>query len=296
MVQVLLSTYNGKQYIREQLDSILNQSYQDIQIQIRDDGSSDGTIAILKEYSEKYDNIQYYVGKNIGACASFFELFNYKEYNADYYATCDQDDVWMEDKIEVAIKQLENYDQIALYCCRTQLVDEQLQPIEDHLRNYCPRPSFGNALVENICTGCTIVFNQKLYQLIKGKRPQYCVIHDMWLYQVASCFGTVIYDDQPYIYYRQHSGNVIGLDRSRIGLIKRQIRSLNRFKGKYTAQMKEFCKMFILNGNNRELADIFIGTQTSWKCRINILKEKRIYRQGKFDNFIFKGMLFMGML
>ena len=61
MVQILMSTYNGEQYIREQLDSILNQSYQDIQIQIRDDGSSDGTIAILKEYSEKYDNIQYYV-------------------------------------------------------------------------------------------------------------------------------------------------------------------------------------------------------------------------------------------
>lgn len=296
MVQILMSTYNGEQYIREQLDSILNQSYQDIQIQIRDDGSSDGTIAILKEYSGKYGNIQYYVGENVGACASFFELFNYREYNADYYATCDQDDVWMEDKIAVAVKRLENNDRVALYCCRTQLVDEHLRPLEDHLRNYCPRPSFGNAMIENICTGCTIVFNKKLYQMIKGKRPQHCVIHDMWLYQVASCFGAVIYDEQPHIYYRQHSGNVIGLDQGRIGLIKRQIQSLKRFRGKYTAQMREFCQMFELDGENRKLANIVVSTQTSWNARVDALRERKIYRQGKFDNILFKLMLFCGIL
>ena len=296
MVQVLMSTYNGKKYIREQLDSILEQTYPNISILIRDDGSKDGTLDILKEYSDNYPNVNYYVGENIGVQKSFFDLFSHVDANVEYVATCDQDDVWYPDKIETAIRQLQELNGPALYCCRTQLTDAKLVPIEDNIRDYKPRISFGNALIENICTGCTMVINKALCQLVQGKFPSRSVIHDWWFYQIALCFGKVVYDDTPHVLYRQHEGNVIGLDHSRLALIKRQLRSLKKFKGTYTAQMQEFMDTFSLEGENKYLAELIVGTRTSWKCRWRVLFEKAIFRQGKIDTILFKGMLFFGIL
>ena len=101
-VVILISTYNGEKYLAEQLDSLLNQTYQNIKIFIRDDGSKDKTIDIIKEYQKKSEKIFLTEGKNIGFINSFFELLKLSN-NADYYAYCDQDDVWMEDKIERAV-------------------------------------------------------------------------------------------------------------------------------------------------------------------------------------------------
>lgn len=291
-----MSTYNGEKYIREQIDSILEQSYQDIELLIRDDGSRDNTLLILKEYEAKYINVKVYFGENIGVRDSFFDLFSKANEEAEYIALSDQDDVWKKDKIKVAVESLRAYDEPSLYCCKPQLVDEELNIIEDKLRTKTPKPTFGNAIIENICTGCTIVFNQKLLRMIKNKRPQKELIHDMWLYQVATCFGTVIYDEMSYVYYRQHSDNVIGLDNGRRSLIKRQIMSLKKFRGKYTSQIEEFKEMFNLSAENERLVELMLGTRNSWKCRFRILFEKRIYRQGKYDNILFKGMLFLGIL
>lgn len=304
LVNVLMSTYNGEHYLEEQLNSIFSQEYQNFTLYVRDDGSTDKTVKILKQYRESLSDSEKMVimeGENVGVIGSFLTLLN-KSKEADYYALCDQDDVWFSDKIKIAVDQLqavEKYkgcDEPALYCCRTSLTDEDLNPAEDSLRTYHPRPAFGNAMIENICTGCTIVINRALYNIIKDKYPKNYLIHDMWLYQVAACYGTVIYDNEPHIYYRQHAGNVIGLDNGRWSLIKRQISSFGRFRGKYTAQIEEFIDMFRLKGENEYLAKLITGTRNSWKCRFKVLFDKRIYRQGIFDNIIFKGMLFFGLL
>ncbi len=296
MVQVLMSTYNGEKYIKEQLDSILGQTYQDIRILIRDDSSSDGTVAILREYSERYHNIEYYVGSNLGAQGSFFDLFAHVDKQAEYIAACDQDDVWYEDKIETAVCCLQGLEGPGLYCCKTQLTDKNLSPMEDQLRHSEPTVTFGNALIENICTGCTMVINKALYQIVEGKWPKQSVMHDWWFYQVAVCFGKVIYDNRPHIFYRQHENNVIGLDHGRAALIKRQIKSFRTFRGKYTAQMEELMNTFPLSGEQKYMAELMVGTKCSWKCRAKILFEKRIYRQGRFDTILFKIMLAIGWL
>lgn len=296
MVQVLMSTYNGEKYVREQIDSILGQTYQDIQVLIRDDGSQDGTLFILKDYSEKYNNIKYYSGENLGTQNSFYDLFDHVDDAAEYIATCDQDDVWYPDKIESAVQCLDSLKEPGLYCCRTQITDENLNPLKDKLRDYTPKIAFGNALIENICTGCTMVVNRQFYNLVKNKWPQKSLIHDWWFYLTAVSFGKVFYDNQPHIYYRQHGDNVIGLDTGRWGLIKRQIKSFRRFRGTYTAQIEEFLQTFSLEGENKYLASLMAGTKTSWKCRVKILFERRIFRQGKFDNLLFKGMMFLGIL
>lgn len=108
-VVILMSTYNGEKYIEEQLESLLNQTYSDIKIFIRDDGSKDRTKEIIKQFLQKSKNIFLIEGENIGFINSFFELLNISD-TADYYAYCDQDDVWMEDKIERAVKFLEKSD------------------------------------------------------------------------------------------------------------------------------------------------------------------------------------------
>lgn len=296
MVQILISTYNGEQYIREQIDSILAQTYPDIQICVRDDGSTDGTIEILEEYCSKYNNIHYYCGDNVGVQSSFFDLFQHVEANAEYIATCDQDDVWYPEKIQAAVSKLNNINGMGLYCSKTQLTDANLNPIQDDLRKTSPKIAFGNALIENICTGCTMVINKSLYNFVYGKWPKKSLIHDWWFYIIAVAFGTVIYDERPYIFYRQHGNNVIGLDHNRGQLLKRQIKSFRKFKGTYTTQMQEINENFVLKEEDKELLELLVGTRTSWKCRWKILFDKRIFRQGKMDTFLFKGMLFLGLL
>ena len=96
-VAVLLSTYNGEKYVGAQIHSILTQNYKNIEIVVRDDGSKDKTVEIIKEYMQKYSNIVLHQGENLGFIKSFFELLKYED--ADYYAFADQDDIWLPNKI-----------------------------------------------------------------------------------------------------------------------------------------------------------------------------------------------------
>ena len=128
-VQILMSTYNGEEYIREQLDSILSQSYPDVDILIRDDGSDDDTFVILKEYEERHQNVRAYQGENLGVNKSFFELLRESNTEAAYIGFCDQDDYWLPEKIEKAVKQLERIQGPALYFGAKTLVNQNLEPL-----------------------------------------------------------------------------------------------------------------------------------------------------------------------
>ena len=106
-VQVLLSTYNGEAYIKEQLDSILNQEGVSVRLLVRDDGSTDSTKDILRAYGALHKNIRYIYGENAGVTASFFRLFELSDETVDFYALADQDDVWDADKLKIACEKLE---------------------------------------------------------------------------------------------------------------------------------------------------------------------------------------------
>ena len=215
-VLVLLSTYNGEKYISEQLDSVLAQYGVSVSVLIRDDGSSDKTIEILKKYSGRYDNIEYFQGENIKSAQSFLQLISLaKDY--PYYALCDQDDVWEKNKLLCAVNELQkmNNDVPLLYYSNLKVVDEKLDFIRlAHDKPHVQKNKY-SSLVEPIMTGCTGVFNLTAKRYIERKIPEYCSMHDTWIYMICKVFGEVYYDFTPHILYRQHGNNVIGAYKKR---------------------------------------------------------------------------------
>lgn len=212
-VLIIVSTYNGEMFIREQLDSLLSQTYP-VFILIRDDGSSDGTIHILREYEKNNSNIIVLEGENIGVVNSFNEMINNKIVDEfEYIAFCDQDDVWDSDKVMIAVKWLENKNNTLplLYCSNLNVVDQNLNFIRKMRKN--PRFTKTSALVQNIGTGCTEVFNYETVKLYRKAIGKYMEIHDYFIYLICIYFGIVLYDSDAHISYRQHDNNVIGTNK-----------------------------------------------------------------------------------
>lgn len=213
-IAVLMSTYNGEKYLKEQLDSLIQQELKPTKVLIRDDGSNDDTVNLLEDYASKYSFIEYYCGKNIGPAKSFFELINKCEYY-DYYALCDQDDVWYKDKLSSAIKLLEKEDNNIplLYAGRFVLTDENLNPLNSNVSKLYSFSDFAHSLIYHTAPGCTFVFNNEARkQVIKyDVNKEYCVIHDAIIHKVVTMFGKMILDEEPHMYYRQHKNNVYGL-------------------------------------------------------------------------------------
>lgn len=195
-LQVLLATYNGSAYLAEQLESILAQTYPEISIFARDDGSQDNTLQILRHYADTA-SLVWEAGENIGVKRCFHHLLKTCP-DADYYAYCDQDDVWESDKIQRAVTQLQDIPraQPALYFTQTALVDATLQPLNIIQPVISRDTGFRNALVQNVVTGCTLVMNHAARQLLLKVDPDWDKIrmHDWWAYLLVSAYGTIIFD------------------------------------------------------------------------------------------------------
>ena len=131
-VYVLMSTYNGDKYLKEQLESILDQKNINVSIFIRDDGSTDNTEMIIKSFCDNHNNIHYFSGENIGYGKSFMELIKNVPNDAEYYAFSDQDDVWKLDKLISAIQAIREISEPALYCALPEYVDQNLVPLEGY--------------------------------------------------------------------------------------------------------------------------------------------------------------------
>lgn len=297
-VQVLLSTYNGEKYVKEQLDSILHQDYPNITILIRDDGSTDGTAGLLAEYANQYSQLKFYQGENMGAIGSFFDLIKSADISADYYSFSDQDDVWLINKISRAVKALNSIeeDKPLLYCGRTTLVDQDLKQINSTIKSHRIIPSFGNALVENICTGCTSMMNRELLRLIQTHIPEYTVMHDWWFYMTASSFGEVYYDNNSYILYRQHQNNVIGARTNYCAEFKIRLKNYKNNRGKIGQQAREFQRLYQNKEGNQKLLEAVIGARSNIQYRLKILSNKKIFRQRKMDDVIFKVLFLLGFV
>ena len=219
-VTVLLSSFNGEKFIRQQIDSILNQDTENLKLFVRDDGSIDKTLEILGDYQSKgllsyYQNsIPNYKDINDKIGKSYFDLCKNAPVS-EYYAFADQDDFWKSNKLSTAISQLELYsdkDIPLLYCSYAEPVDENLESF-----NYKPpkvRPKFllgGRLLMNSVASGCTFVFNRAALNVFLQYQSQYIGIHD-WLFSKIIAFtGKIIYDKQSYIKYRQHGNNIIGV-------------------------------------------------------------------------------------
>lgn len=228
-VQVLLSSYNGQKYIRQQLDTIFNQQGVEVHCLVRDDGSNDNTIDILNEYQKKYVNLEFVKGENIGYERSFMELIAMSgEY--DYYAFADQDDVWKSDKLIKAIEQINKvqFNCPIMYCSNCTVVDQDLNQIGmlHNKENIVPSSKI-KALVQGFAHGCTIVLNKESRDLLLRYKPRAAYAHDFWIPIILLFLGKVIYDPNSYILYRQHGNNVFGDKRSIHKIIRYGV---NQFK------------------------------------------------------------------
>ena len=291
---VLLSTYNGQQYLPAQLDSLLAQDLLPAKIRVRDDGSSDDTLKILKEYSEKYPIIEYYCGENRKPAGSFWNLIETCE-DADYYALCDQDDVWFKDKLSTAVKVLEKEDPDIplLYCSRFTLTDKDLNPINSDVSKLYGFSDFPHSLIYHTAPGCTFVFNhaarKKVLQYDITK--EYCIIHDAIIHKVTAMFGKVILDETPHMYYRQHGNNQIGLSADKVkvffGRIDRFLRSDIRNYRSRTA--KSLLRVYgdQIDEDKKDLLDMVANYEDDPKLKRRLMNENR-FRSGTINDLFFR--------
>lgn len=213
-VAILMSTYNGEKYLRDQIESIQHQSYQDWHLYIRDDGSKDNTVKIINEYTDADQRITLISEtrqQNLGVMRSFLKLLEMTD--ADYYMFSDQDDYWKKDKVAITLEAMKNSEELNLpICVHTNLtiVDSKLKG--STLMKDNSWSGFRELLFANCVTGCTMMINQALKDRIdfKNKTLKNLYMHDWWLALIAAAFGKVTYLDQSTILYRQHTGNLVG--------------------------------------------------------------------------------------
>lgn len=209
---VLMSTYNGEKYLRQQIDSILNQKECVVDLIVRDDGSNDNTVKILEEY-ESRNQLSWYSGKNLGAAKSFYDLF-LRASDCQYYAFADQDDIWDEDKLYIAIEALKVHEsRAALYYSNARIMDDTGNDIGINTYKVNQKLNFEGFVCCGGAIGCTMVINSELRKIaLIGGMPNKIIMHDDYL--TSLCFtmgGYVIYDHHSHMSYRQHNNNVIGI-------------------------------------------------------------------------------------
>lgn len=206
-ITILLSSYNGGTYLAEQLESIYKQRGLDgfsVEIICRDDGSSDNTLDVLNEWKDKL-NITIAAEKNIGARESFFKLLR-EAPESDYYAFCDQDDVWHEDKLIRAIEMIKG--NRTLYFSNIEYVDEDGMPLHRNLLDSDFIFSLKRLLICNPANGCSMVWDKEMQLVLKQIPYDTFTMHDEYLATVAALFGNVVYDSIPSMGYRLHNQNV----------------------------------------------------------------------------------------
>lgn len=230
MFVILLATYNGANYIEQQLDSIVSQSYTNWYLLISDDGSKDATIEIIQNYVDKYPeqiSLIYNTSGKHGAKNNFMNLIANAPVGK-YYAFCDQDDVWESNKLELLVLEYNKDDHEPMLVYHDlKVVDEQLQVLGDSFSKYTQLSldldsAFVDLMKCNYIPGCAISFNDKLMKLIKLPGDKVS-IHDWWTMLIASAFGKIKMLQKPLGLYRQHNFNTIGIvsKESGVGLFRR---------------------------------------------------------------------------
>ena len=286
-VVILMGTYNGQRYLKEQLDSICAQTHTNWELWVSDDGSSDNTHQILTDYQTRLGKkvLRIVAGPRKGFFANFLSLVCHENLVGTYFAYSDQDDIWLPTKLQTAVNWLNTVpeDTPALYCGRTKLVNEH-----GHVIGCSPlfkkRPGFLNALIQNIGGGNTMVFNKSALNLLREAGDTITIVaHDWWTYMLVSgAGGVVFYDPNPALDYRQHGNNQIG---GNVGWSARLDRLLLLFKG----QLKTWndlnfhallsIKHRLTEDNKQVLMDIMAARQCGVISKVIKLQRLGIYRQ-----------------
>lgn len=237
-LSILMCTLNGDKFLKQQLNSIKNQSFQNFKLYISDDGSNDKTLTILNKFKKK-KYLKLFKGPGKGCAQNFFHLIRKRKIRSNYYAMCDQDDIWHKDKLTKAIKEIKkvenehNGNVPILYASRCNLINHKGKFIGKTML-HLKKPTFGNSMLQNICSGNTIVFNNELRKIFLKKLKNINlndIFHqDLFLYQLNMIFkGITVYDSTCNVDYRQHNKNLTGYSHDFFGIIKKLKRPFSNF-------------------------------------------------------------------
>jgi len=303
-VTILLGTYNGARYLPEQLESIAAQDHKNWRILASDDASTDGTADILRAFGDAHP-LTILKGPGRGHVGNFLHLLTSLPEGAQAdgaaVAFCDQDDIWLPEKLTVAVEWLAKVPkgQPALYCSRRLIWD----PIRESRRPslaYTRPPAFANACVENIAPGNTIVLNPAAAQLARdlAATAQDIYAHDWWLYLlITGVGGQVLYDPEPHLLYRQHDDNAIGAgEQLSRGLRNKGAVWRGAFAdrvGRNIAAMQKVAAH--LTPENQQILELFAQARHApLPQRLGLLRQAGVYRQGRLSGLTFWGAACLG--
>lgn len=300
-IAVLLSTYNGEQYIEKQIESILYQEgIESLTIIVRNDGSKDSTLSVLRKLQKDHNNIEILDGQNIGLVASFLELLQYAyEKNYDYYSFSDQDDYWLPEKMNIAITALEGHDEPCMYASCSTIVDDHLKQSGSITQIKIREITFFNSAIQNFCPGHNQVLNRAMAERVVSKTKYTPAIYsqDMWITKVASITGTIIFDNTPHTLYRQHANNQLSFGKSKIEWVKNHIKRLKKNEGqKIAIQLRYFCECYqeFLTDEQKTETKKFFDCQKSFIKRVSYIAHTKMYRQRSFETLLFKAIYLFG--
>ncbi|HHY26991.1 MAG TPA: glycosyltransferase family 2 protein [Desulfitobacterium dehalogenans] len=297
MITILMGTYNGEKFITEQIESILCQTEDNWKLIIQDDCSTDAMVSILQSYVTNYPHKITLIQREFpsgSAKNNFISMLKFAK--SEYIMTCDQDDIWLPSKIELTLKKMhesEGYygkDKPLLVHTDLKIVDEKLEVIAESMFHYqsldSKRDKFNNLLVQNIVTGCTIMFNRRLLEMVYSV-PEESIMHDWWFALVAAAFGKIGFVNEPTILYRQHSSNEVGAKNAN-SILYNIKRLSNKEQTKLTIQSTYNQATSFLRLYEKELTEeclkivnAYISIPDYGKLkRINILSESDFWKTG----------------
>jgi len=287
---ILIATYNGGPFLGEQLCSLEAQSEADWILVARDDLSTDATSIILDQFAARSRPrrlVRLVSGPaRLGALGNFLTLLKHAP-PAHSYAFCDQDDVWLPEKLSRAVHALasEPEDLPVLYCARQQIVDGALRELclSPDLNR---RPSLQNALVQNIATGCTIVMNEAARRAVLAAQPPSGTLHDWWSYLVVTAVGGhVVFDPHPVILYRQHGANAVGAVPSMVTrAAKAARRGPNTFMQVFMAHVEALLRHPDLTAEARSLLERLVRLpEAGLAGKLGHIVRAGLYRQGTLE-------------
>ncbi|MCC8028817.1 MAG: glycosyltransferase family 2 protein [Lachnospiraceae bacterium] len=285
---VLIAVYNGEKYLEEQLESLLGQTCTEWTAYIHDDGSSDRTPSVLQKYADRYPERFVLIGGPPAGTSrdNFFCLFG--SVDAPRYMCCDQDDVWLPDKMEQTARAMDalegGEDLPCLVYTDLTVVDASLRVVAESMDRYqklnCADAGISHVLVQNVVTGCTMMVNRRLRDMmLQAADPHAVIMHDWWAAMIASQFGVIRYLDRPTILYRQHSENNTGAQKAGLrlyaGKLIRQKAEIQASLDAFRRQAEVFAETFPLPPDSVIAVYAGINTCPKWK-RLRIYHKYKI--------------------
>lgn len=303
-VAVLMGTFNGGDFLSEQLNSVSAQTGVQPSLVVSDDGSTDDTLTCVKAFADSSSVPTKIIdGPAQGFSANYMSLLAAMDETAAYVALADQDDVWLPDKLSAAVACLAQAppDVPALYC-GARIIWHWEEDVRKPDRPVVRPVGFANALIENIASGNTIVMNNAAVRLVRQAARQTGPVfaHDWWLYLLISgSGGAVYYDHTPRILYRQHAQNALGDGFRGMSSVVNKVNVLRGvWQGRVQGNLDALDQLRnLLTEDSERLCDLFEAARGApLVTRVRKIRDLKIYRQGRLSNVMFWGAVVLGRI